>query len=62
MTKLINLATNKNYKKFISDLKSSISSARLKAHFAVNKELILLYWNIGKQILERQGKVGREQK
>lgn len=52
----MNLPTN--YQSFIEDLKARITSARLKAGLAVNKELILLYWHIGKQILERQEKEG----
>ncbi len=47
-----------NYATFIDELKNRISTARLKAGLAVNRELILLYWHIGKQILERQKKEG----
>lgn len=35
-------------------LKSQITAARIKAGLAVNKELILLYWNIDREILKRQ--------
>ena len=47
-----------NYQAFINDLKARIAAARLKAGLAVNRELVLLYWHIGKQILERQEKEG----
>ncbi len=47
-----------NYPTFIKDLKNRIASARLKAGLAVNRELILLYWHIGRQILDRQEKEG----
>lgn len=40
------------------DLKSQIRSAQLKAATAVNTELILLYWKLGKSIVERQEKAG----
>lgn len=46
------------YNAFIEDLKNRIRSARLKAAFAVNSELILLYWDIGRGILARQGREG----
>ena len=43
-----------NYAALLGDLKSRIAAARLKAALAVNSELILLYWQIGRDILERQ--------
>ena len=42
------------YAKLIQDLKSAVRSAQLKAHRAVNSELIKLYWKIGKALLARQ--------
>jgi predicted nuclease of restriction endonuclease-like (RecB) superfamily len=42
------------YKDFLSGVKSEIRNAQIKAMVKVNKELILLYWNLGKQILEMQ--------
>jgi DUF1016 N-terminal domain len=41
------------YDEFLQDLKQRIRTAQLKAVFAVNRELILLYWQIGREILER---------
>ena len=35
-------------------LKSRIKAAQLRASVAVNRELVLLYWQIGRDILERQ--------
>lgn len=43
-----------NYIHLIETLKKEIATARVKAHFAVNTELVTLYWKIGKHILERQ--------
>ena len=40
--------------KLISDLKSRIATAQIKADLSVNKDLILLYWEIGQELLERQ--------
>lgn len=42
----------------LSDLKTQIRAARTKAALAVNRELILLYWSIGRQILEQQNRQG----
>ena len=42
------------YELFFNGLKKRISNARVKAALAVNQELVLLYWQIGKDILERQ--------
>ena len=46
------------YEDFLSELKSRISSAQLRAVVAVNKELVLLYWQIGRDILNRQQQQG----
>jgi len=42
------------YAALLSDLKERIRSARLRAALAVNQELVLLYWSIGRDILARQ--------
>ncbi len=42
------------YATLLSELKERIRSARLKAAVAVNGELILLCWGIGREILARQ--------
>jgi len=41
------------YAKFIGSLKTKIRSAQLQAVVAVNRELIKLYWEIGKEIIEK---------
>lgn len=43
-----------NYSAFLADVKQRIHSARLKAALSVNRELVLLYWSIGRDILARQ--------
>lgn len=43
-----------NYAAFLSDLKTRIRQAQTKAALAVNRELVLLYWHIGQDILQRQ--------
>jgi predicted nuclease of restriction endonuclease-like (RecB) superfamily len=44
------------YTKFITSLKTKIRSAQIKAAVTVNSELIKLYWEIGKEIFEKQEK------
>ena len=48
------IPSESHYGSFLSTLKSRIHSAQFKALRAVNKELIALYWNLGKLIEERQ--------
>lgn len=42
------------YEAFLTTLKSHIRAAQVRAALAVNNELMLLYWKIGKEILTRQ--------
>ncbi len=43
-----------DYVKLIHDLKQTVRTAQLKAHRAVNTELIRMYWTIGTTLLARQ--------
>ena len=52
------LVLPKNYDKFFENLKRRIQEARVKASLSVNRELVLLYWHIGNQILEQQKNEG----
>ena len=52
------LPLNHEYAEFVTELKSRIQSARISAARAVNRDLILLYWDIGRGIVERQEKLG----
>jgi predicted nuclease of restriction endonuclease-like (RecB) superfamily len=47
-----------NYDVFLRHLKERIRSAQVRAALAVNQELILLYWQIGRSILEQQQREG----
>jgi predicted nuclease of restriction endonuclease-like (RecB) superfamily len=47
-----------DYQAFLQSIKTRVQQAQLKAIVAVNTELIVLYWQIGKGILERQEKEG----
>jgi len=46
------------YDAFLKDLKERIRSAQTRAALAVNRELVLLYWGIGTDILTRQTQHG----
>lgn len=46
------------YGDWLKELKNRIHSAQLRASLAVNRELVLLYWQIGQDILTRQAQQG----
>ena len=46
------------YDDFLRDLKARIQAAQVRASLAVNRELVLLYWQIGRDILARQQREG----
>ena len=46
------------YPALVADLKERIHAARMRATLAVNQELVLLYWDIGRSILDRQEREG----
>lgn len=48
----------KDYPAFLADVKARIRSAQYAALRAVNKELVGLYWDIGRLIVERQQDAG----
>ena len=48
----------KNYGEFLAKLKERISSERVKAILSANSALVLMYWDIGQSILERQHNEG----
>jgi predicted nuclease of restriction endonuclease-like (RecB) superfamily len=47
-----------DYLPFLDELKNSIRQAQIKAGLSVNRELVLLYWQIGKGILNQQATQG----
>ena len=46
------------YVDWLADLKGRIHTAQQRATLAVNCELVLLYWQIGRDILARQASQG----
>jgi predicted nuclease of restriction endonuclease-like (RecB) superfamily len=47
-----------DYGPWLAELKAQIHAAQQQAARNVNRELVLLYWQIGRGILERQGREG----
>jgi predicted nuclease of restriction endonuclease-like (RecB) superfamily len=56
MTDIIPLPSD--YGPWLAELKTRIHLAQQRAARSVNRELVLLYWQIGRDILERQGREG----
>ena len=52
------IETPAGYADWLADLKCRIHTAQQRATLVVNRELVLLYWQIGRDILERQAQQG----
>ena len=50
----MNSIQNQEYTNWIVALKSTIKNRQIKAALAVNTNLILMYWDLGKEIVEKQ--------
>lgn len=48
------VVSNSSFSEWIADVKTRICKAQIKASIAVNEEMLELYWNIGKDIAEKQ--------
>lgn len=44
----------RGYIQFLSDIKSRVANAQIRAALAANRELLALYWGIGRSIVEKQ--------
>ena len=51
MKDIINIT---DYKDWLQNLKGKIQQSQIKAAIQVNSELLRLYWQIGKDIVEKQ--------
>lgn len=49
-----NIINSHEYRQFIAALKDRVTAARISAARAVNRDIIFLYWDIGKGIIEKQ--------
>ncbi|HEY3416358.1 MAG TPA: PDDEXK nuclease domain-containing protein [Armatimonadota bacterium] len=52
------LASLEGYDHFLREIKQRIQTAQVRAALAVNRDLVLLYWQIGRNILTRQQQQG----
>ncbi|HES75843.1 MAG TPA: DUF1016 family protein, partial [bacterium] len=52
------IATPEGYADWLLELKTRIHDAQQRATLAVNRQLVLLYWQIGRDILVRQAEQG----
>lgn len=52
------IITTSEYRQFIGELKSRVLAARVSAARSVNRDVILLYWDIGRGIVEKQRTLG----
>ena len=50
----MNSIQNQEYSSWVVSLKSTIKQRQIKAAIAVNSNLIMMYWDLGKQIVEKQ--------
>ncbi|MFM9965531.1 MAG: DUF1016 N-terminal domain-containing protein [Planctomycetaceae bacterium] len=54
----VRLGLPADYVEFLESLKTRVRQAQTKAMLSVNREMIALYWDIGRQIAERQERDG----
>lgn len=47
-----------DYAPFLEELKARVRTAQLRASVAANSEMVMLYWSIGRDILDRQQRAG----
>jgi predicted nuclease of restriction endonuclease-like (RecB) superfamily len=48
------ITKHSDYHNWLNELKIRIKNSQIKAALSVNKELIALYWDLGRQISEKQ--------
>ena len=53
-TKLVKPGRSAAYGVLLADLKQRVRRAQVRAALSVNRELVLLYWHIGREILRSQ--------
>ena len=55
---MVKIIKNNEYRTFVADIKKRILKSQYEALKAVNKQLIGLYWDIGRMIVRNQKKLG----
>jgi predicted nuclease of restriction endonuclease-like (RecB) superfamily len=48
------LTTDRQYRQWVTQLKAKIGAAQIKAAVTVNRQLLELYWELGREIYEKQ--------
>ncbi len=54
----MNITDNAEYKHWLTEIKNKIQSAQIKASITINSQMIDLYWELGKSIVEKQENLG----
>ncbi len=52
----IELSKNKDYSSWIHKIKKRVYRLQIKAALSVNSEMLAFYWDLGKDIIEKQEK------
>jgi predicted nuclease of restriction endonuclease-like (RecB) superfamily len=53
---MIEIIKHSEYRDWLRDLKQQIKTGQIKAALSVNSQMITLYWDLGRQIAEKQEK------
>ncbi len=48
------LAKDKNYSSWLKELKNKVRQVQIKAAVKVNSELLMFYWELGEDIVDKQ--------
>ena len=48
------ILNNEDYKNWILELKTKIKNVQIKAAITVNRELLMFYWELGADIINKQ--------
>lgn len=48
------ITSDRQYKIWLADLKNKVRNAQIKAAVKVNTELLILYWELGADIVSKQ--------
>ena len=54
MKQQLSTARSPGYGRLLADIKARVQTAQIRTHLAANCEMLGLYWDIGRMILERQ--------
>ncbi|WP_372713744.1 DUF1016 N-terminal domain-containing protein [Ilyobacter sp.] len=54
MEERINLVTNKECREWLGSIKNKFQRSQIQASVSVNKELLKFYWELGKEITEKE--------